>query len=102
MTPASDLSVTERCSEDAHQRCPHWWSESGEPPTDQEIVRLCQCSCHASCPLAVERDRAPLRVGVRVRLPRCLCGKGGVRRPSGRRGPEARLADDVQTLGGNA
>ena len=53
MTSVSEFSVTERCSENDHRRCPHWWSAAGEPEPDREIVRLCQCSCHASCPLAV-------------------------------------------------
>ncbi len=53
MRPGSELSVTEWCTDDVHRRCPHWWSAPGEPKVDQEIVRLCQCSCHESCPLAV-------------------------------------------------
>ena len=53
MTPLSDFTITESCSDEAHQRCPHWWSAPDEPKPDQEIVRLCQCSCHASCPVAV-------------------------------------------------
>ena len=53
MTPESDLAMTEWCFGEAHERCPHLWSATGEPPLDQEIVRLCQCSCHTSCPIAV-------------------------------------------------
>jgi hypothetical protein len=52
-TPVSDDAMTEWCADEAHRRCPHWWSAPGEPKPDQEIVRLCQCSCHADCPLAV-------------------------------------------------
>jgi hypothetical protein len=90
MTPASDLSVTERCSEDAHQRCPHWWSESGEPPTDQEIVRLCQCSCHASCPLAVSAT-----VHLSAWESECDCRGASAEKAAsgGHRGGEARKTD---------
>lgn len=90
MTPSSEKSVTERCSDEAHHNCPHWWSESGEPPTDHEIVRLCQCPCHVSCQLAVSAT-----VHLAAWEAECDCPGAFAQKASsgGRPGGEARKAE---------
>jgi hypothetical protein len=78
------------CLRDAHQHCPHFSDiEVGVPwrprPRADHVLTLCECDCHATCPLAGQ--------GTAVRavwLERCACPGAGLVQAAERRAEDRR------------